>query len=142
MRNLLDQDYEKYLAYRYGCSSFINREQYELGYSSGQKDGWSKGYHEGFELGKSEGAKLGQPLGWMLCRLLQVQRTAIKSSTENTALRRLEKTVQEIKDFPLENIEVDREAALARVKALYKECCCHFPKLEPFPSESSNKLEF
>ena len=116
---------------------------YERGYAAGEIEGWKLGYDEGHALGREEGAKLGRALGWMLARLLQAQRhlVQIDGYHDQAVLKRLDKAIDEIRSVPLANIEVDREAALARARALYKECCCHLPDLEALEGPK-NSLDF
>lgn len=124
------------------------RKWEEEGYREGLTSGRSHGLNEGFALGYEEGSKIGSNLGNISGLFLGLLN---KPETPEAVKRRIEKTLQEIIDFPLTNDEDDmKETKLNRIDAAFREVSSIMglgPNRSQNPSPSSleamkKKLEF
>lgn len=119
----------------------ILSEGIKQGYSFGYDDGYKAGYEEGWDLGKVEGEKLGNELGLILANCL-ILKKRIASTQVDT--KRLDKIIEIVKEFPMENTETDREGMINRLRAKYREARQGFTALAPLPDDNAAKksLEF
>lgn len=112
---------------------------FKAGYDAGHGEGSVLGYEEGYGLAQVEAVKIGKDIGWMLASL-----RALRNDTEavgSGSWKKVDRLLESIRAIPLENVETDREAMVAKVKAKYRELCQAFPQLAPL-SEVARPLEF
>lgn len=59
-------------------------------------------------------------------------------------LKKIDKLIEAVKEFPMENTETDRENLLSRLRAKYREARQSFPSLPllPYDNASTKVLEF
>lgn len=98
------------------------------------------GYIDGFQLAATEAPKAVEGLGFILCHCLLLPQMQPKD--DQSHWKRIAKTMQALRDLPLDNVEGEREAALAKVKARYREACQTFTSLPALPEQKQRALEF
>ena len=112
---------------------------FKAGYEAGYEEGSEIGYEEGYDLAQVEAVKISKDIGWLLASL-----RALRNDTEavgSSSWKKADRLLESIRAIPLENVETDREALVAKVKAKYRELCQAFPQLAPL-SEVAKPLEF
>lgn len=116
-------------------------EGIKQGYTFGYDDGYKAGYEEGWDLGMAEGEKLGNELGFILANCLTLRKRIANTQVDT---KRLDKIIEGVKEFPMENTETDREGMLNRIRAKYREARQSFTTLAALPQDNAAKksLEF
>lgn len=95
-------------------------------------------------MAREEAVKLMKDLGIILanCYTLSAKIPNIRQSTH---WKKISKILESAREFPMENVEVDREALMSKIRAKYREACQVFPELLPLTADTDSltkKLEF
>lgn len=96
---------------------FLRREAYNKGYEEGYREGFEPAYQEGWNLACQETKHTFSELGHFLGIILQLERKKLSEQ----AMKKVDKLKQVCSSVSFDNEEGDREGAMQKVRARFRE---------------------